>query len=232
MDLELDFSTEGYENTSVSKDFAFVYKNGKTKVVFPSGTEHKVAIVEIPETGDIRDGDVQINYVTFNTDEFIQGRAPHGRYRRIEWAVGTDYVWVNDGSLEELYVIDVEKMEVATVLTEVDSGDLVSVQNFDRSRQFEEQKQMFDVMAAEQSKMVDGMADMAVKDSNTMEITAIIIGVLAIVVGAMNFAFMAKMRNEFKGGLTKDEPRDLLTKRADVESDGATPSVDGLNSIN
>ena len=104
MDLELDFSTEGYENTSVSKDFAFVYKNGKTKVVFPSGTEHKVAIVEIPETGDIRDGDVQINYVPFNTDEFIQGRAPHGRYRRIEWAVGTDYVWVNDGSLEELYV--------------------------------------------------------------------------------------------------------------------------------
>jgi hypothetical protein len=223
MDLELDFSTEGYENTSVSKDFAFIYKNGKTKVVFPSGTEHRVAIVDIPETGDIRDGNVKIDYVTFNTDEFIQGRAPHGRYRRIEWAVGTDYVWVNDGSLEEIYVIDVEKKTVATTITEIDTGDLVSVQNFDRTRQFEEQQKMFVDMAAQQQQMADSMA---VKDSNAMEITAIVIGVLAIVVGAMNFAYVAKMRNEFKDGLTND-----LLKRSDVERADA-PSANGINSIN
>jgi len=64
VDLELDFDITGYEIQAWAKDFAFVYKDGRTIVLFPSGTEHKVALDELPNTrwaGSQKD--LKISYV-------------------------------------------------------------------------------------------------------------------------------------------------------------------------
>ena len=201
--LELDFLMTGYEDKTVAKDFAFVYKDGKTWVVFPSGTEHKVAIVEL-SNGDLTNDNVKVSYVTFNNDEFV-----------VEWAVGTDYVWVTDGSLEEVYIIDVMNKNVVNTLTGIDTGRLVSIQNYERVRQFEQQQQL--------------ITEMRVEESKTMEISAIVVGCFAVAVGIANYMYMMKMKKEFHAEISKDEPKNLIV---DVEQSSVTQTEGGLNSIN
>jgi len=193
----------GYENMSVARDFAFVYKDGMTSVVFPSGTEHKVAVVEIPD-GWITSEDIKVNYVVLNEDEFVRGRAPHGLYRRVEWAEGTDYVWVNDSTLDFVYIVDVAKLEVVKTLMSHDISTIVSVQNFDMAQQIEMQKQI--------------VMDMAQKDDKSFEIAAIIVGSVALVAGIINFMYMAKMKEDFRRSIKRNEPIDLVVKKNDDDT--------------
>ncbi len=54
VDLELGFSLEGYETKSVARDLAFVETtDGRTLLVLPSGTEHKLAIVDFSNNFEI-----------------------------------------------------------------------------------------------------------------------------------------------------------------------------------
>ena len=210
--MELDFTTEGYEGQPVARDFAFVEKDGKTLFVMPSGTDHKIAIVEITN-GDMRD--VEPTYITFNTAEFEKGRDPHGRFRRIEWVVGTNYVWVSDGSLEEVYIIDVMEKTVVNILKEVDPSALLSVQNYDKESQIEEQK------AVVSSMMTDD-------DNSTIEIVAICIGSIAILVGLANFMYMVKMRKDFQTSTSKSEKKQMIGVGIGDELD----SENGIHSVN
>ena len=162
VDLELDFNRTGYEDTSVAYDFAFVEKDGRTIFVMPSGTEHSVAIVDFTNGFDTK-------YVKFSDLPFENG-APHGRYRRVEWAVGTNYVWTDDSTNDELYVIDVIKGELVNTIPSVESRALLSVQNFERLRI---QDELMEAMAAESS-------------DNSLAIAAIVIGSLALIVGLLN----------------------------------------------
>ena len=185
-------------------------QDDKTLVIFPAGTEHRIAIV------DITSSPMKTSYVTFNKDEFIPGGAPHGRYRRIEWAIGTNYVWVTDSALDEVYVIDFVKEEVVTTLTEVDTSKLISVQNYEYSRQFEMQKKL--VMD-----MTQGSKDTE-KTSTVVETIAIILGAVAIVVGVANYMYMVKMRKEFQKETSKEEQLHLQEACPDDVSD-VVPSV-------
>ncbi len=180
---------------------------GKTRVVFPSGTDHRLAVVEIP-TGTVQSSaDLDIRYITMNNEEFVAGRAPHGLFRRIEWAVGTDYVWVNDSTLNYLYVVNVATGETK-IMEDMDIGTLLSVQNYERTRMIELQEQM--------------IIDMTPKGSSAIEIVAIVVGCLAIVVGLLNYMHMAKMKKDFDTQTAKGEGQSL----ADMKSAG------GLNSVN
>lgn len=221
VDFELGFDTTvgttDYSEKRVSKDFAFVYKDDKTLIVFPSGTEHKVAVVEIT-SGDMRTAKIEPRYITFNKDEFIPSRAPHGRYRRIEWAIGTDYVWVTDSSLDEVYVIDIEKEEVVTTLTEFPTNSLLSVQNYAKVNQVDMQKEL--------------IMDMTKKGPGGVEIAAIVVGSIAVLVGIVNYMFMVKMKNDFKAQMEGTDPSKLIEKHDfDQESD-VQASENGINSIN
>ena len=205
--MELDFNRTGYEDRSVAIDFAFVEKDGKTLVIFPAGTEHRIAIV------DITANPMEISYVTFNEDQFIPGRAPHGRYRRVEWAIGTDYVWVTDSSLDEAYVIDFVEKRVVNTLTEVDASKLISVQNYEYSRQFEMQK-----------KLVMDMNQGSTENPSSAEISAIILGAIAVIVGVANYMYMAKIRKEFQKETSKAEQMRLQESSPDDDS-AVVPSV-------
>ncbi len=208
--MKLNFNRTGYEDRSVAIDFAFVEKDGKTLVIFPAGTEHRIAIV------DITANPIETSYVTFNDDQFIPGRAPHGRYRRVEWAVGTDYVWVTDSSLDEAYIIDLVEKKVVNTLSDIDASKVVSVQNYEYSRQFEMQKKL--VMDMTQGSMQNGI------NSSSIEISAIILGAIAIVVGIANYMYMVNLKKEFQQEVSKEEQRRLRESSLDDDS-AVVPSV-------
>lgn len=134
-DIELDFSRDSdrYDNLSVARDFAFVDIVGKTYLAFPSGTSHTIAIVDFDN--------FNVRKVTL-TEAVFENTAPHGRYRGVEWAVGTPYVWTNDSTEDEHYVVDVINAKVVNTIRDVDRSTLVSVQNWARVREAEEREKM------------------------------------------------------------------------------------------
>ena len=113
VDTELDFERSGYEKNIVSRDLAFGYKDDKASFVSPSGTEQRLAVVNIPEARVSKDT-IDISYITFNEEEFLPGRAPDGLYRCIEWPAGTDYVWVNNDTLNYLDIVNIADGETKT----------------------------------------------------------------------------------------------------------------------
>ena len=105
---------------------------------------------------------------------------------------------------------------VVNTLTGIDTGRLVSIQNYERVRQFEQQQQL--------------ITEMRVKESKTMEIAAIVVGSFAVAVGIANYMYMMQMKKEFHAEiLSKDEPKNLIV---DVEQSSVTQTEGGLNSIN
>lgn len=214
VDLELGFSREGYETKSVSKDFAFVTRNDKTLAVFPSGTENKVAIV------DMTSKPIKTSFITFNEQKFKYG-APHGMYRRIEWAIGTDYVWVTDSSYDEAYVIDVVKNEVVKTLTDVDVSQMLSVQNYDYSRQFEMQKKMILDLQKQ--------PDPVIKETTALEVAAIVLGALAIVVGIANYMKMMYMRQEFLKNTSPKETLGFIEAQKNTDEESSSNMVPSVN---
>ena len=218
-DLELDFNRTGFETLSVAKDFAFVERDGKTLFVMPSGTEHKVAIVDFTDGGKF-----ETTYVAFSSDkEFDRGGAPHGRYRQVEWAVGTDYVWTNDSSNDEVYVIDVIQGRLVKTIPAIESTRLVSVQNFERVRMRDE---LLEEMRAMQDEGRLGMTKVGQNGSDGSEslgIAAIMIGSLALLVGAVNLFVTSKVKRK-----QMDEkppvPGQVISNMNDVE-----PSLASVN---
>lgn len=180
IDIELEFNRDGYENLSVFRDFAFVESDDKTFLVMPSGTSHKVAIVDFSN-------DFEIKHVTFSPKEFVN-TAPHGRYRGVEWAVGTDYVWTNDSSEDEHYVIDVVKAELAKTITGIQRSEMVSVQNWDRMRENTQREDMMVEVRAMQSETPE-------ESGSNIGFIALIVGCVALVVGVANLYVLSNMKN-------------------------------------
>jgi len=109
-DLELGFDSRGLEDATTFNDYAFIERGGKSMIVFAAGTENKVAIV------DITDGNPRVSYVTLKEG----GLTAYKNRRQVEWAVGTDFVWVDGtGSARprEIYVVDIMQEVVVSTIT-------------------------------------------------------------------------------------------------------------------
>jgi hypothetical protein len=204
IDLELDFNRTGFDGQSVAYDFAFVEKDDRTLFVMPSGTSHKVAIV------DFTDGKTfETRYVQFSDIEFDRGRAPHGRYRRVAWAVGTDYVWTDDSNNDELYVIDVIQGKLVNTIPSVESRALLSVQNFERLRI---QNELMEAMDSHGGK------------SDTLATAAIVIGSLALIVGLLNL-----MRNPSQKQVILEKQEDSVAVPSQIDNQEHAPSLASVN---
>lgn len=115
--LNLDFNITNTEDMAVYADFAFIEHRGTKTIILSSSNENKVAIV------DLSSGSPEISYVVFSTDAVVSRRT-----RQIEWAHGTNYVWVSGRDVNKVYVIDyVEKTLVNTI--DAPSTKFLTVQN-------------------------------------------------------------------------------------------------------
>ena len=98
--------------------------------------------------------------------------------------VGTNYVWTDDSTNDELYVIDVIQGKIVKTISEVESTRLVSVQNFERVR-------LHDDLLKEMNMMQKGSVS-----PDSLTVAAIIIGSLVLFVGLVNLYFTSSMKGK------------------------------------
>jgi hypothetical protein len=112
-------------------DFAFVQDSSRNILILGSHTDNEIVLV-----------DFNANYkmARLNLSPGVD-ESTGGTSRKIEWAVGTDYVWVNGGESKEQYIINiaggVNKARVERTLTGVASGNMMFVNNYQRLRDIE-----------------------------------------------------------------------------------------------
>ena len=206
----------------------------------PSGTSHKIAIVDLSNEGYVTNDTINIEYVTLSTEEFSYG-APHGMYRRVMWAEGTDYVWVSNSNEDKVFIVDIVKKRVVKTLTGFKTSSFLSVQNYERARQIDMQKQMvMDMMKDMQDgqqqtgsggssgSMESTMPSDTKSSSQGTQVAAIVIGCVALVAGVVNLAYMSKMRKDFQASFKDNEPAKFIEAKRDIE----TASDTGLVSMN
>jgi len=183
-DIQVDF-VGGTPGRTVVSDFAFVNNNGRDILVLGASTDNHLVIV------DLMDPAYRAVKLPLTDAEESTG----GSSRKLEWAVDTNYVWVNGGESMEVYVIEIpegiDSAVVVSTLTDITSGDMIYVNNYERLRETEQIERM----------MAPTIAALAIEPENNGEalgISGIVIGAGALVVGLVVGATV--FSNKSKGG--------------------------------
>ena len=117
----------GEPSKIVVSDFAFVTDKGRNILILGANTDNEIVLV-----------DFNANYKTARLSLSPAVESTGGSSRKIEWAIGTDYVWVNGGEAKEQYIIDISggvtRARVSRTIQEVASGDMLFVNNYKRVR--------------------------------------------------------------------------------------------------
>ena len=125
--------------------------------------------------------------------------------------IGTDYVWTDDSTNDELYVIDVIQGKIVKTISEVESTRLVSVQNFERVR-------LHDDLLKEMKMMQKGSVS-----PDSLTVAVIIIGSLVLFVGLVNLYFTSSMKGKKENEKLIAVPRYVIDGMNDVE-----PTIIGI----
>jgi len=130
-DVMVDF-TGGTPGKTVISDFAFVQDENRDILVLGASTDNNIVLVDLrsdSKTLTTRKLDLAPGVV----------ESTGGSSRKLEWAVGTDYVWVNGAESEEQYIInipnsDINSAKLVRTLGGIPSGNMVFVNNYERMR--------------------------------------------------------------------------------------------------
>ena len=157
-------------------DFAFVNNNNRNILVLGANTDNSIVLVDLNDP----------NFRTVKLSLTEAEESTGGSSRKLEWAVGTNYVWVNGGETMEIYIIDIpstiDSAFVSNTIMEVTSGDMTFVNNYERMRS-----------SMQVSRLM--MADGATINSKGvgLGVAGIIIGACALTVGlAVGFLVSTK----------------------------------------
>jgi len=214
-DLALGFSTFEEETSAVYSDFAFIQTSAsdglgdgvdRDLIVIASGTENKVAIV------DILGGTPEVTIVTMRDDTYMTARRNR---REVEWVVGTPYVWIDGTGQEEIYVLDIDKREMVRTISGITTTRMLSVENYaaKRTNQLISQQisaAIADLPVPDMSELEDKTmeskdvkaseaqpSDMVKDDSDIdpVGIAALVVGVCALIVGIANMVYMSRSKS-------------------------------------
>jgi hypothetical protein len=111
----------------VVSDVAFVQDTNREILVVGASTDNNIVLVDL-ETFETR----KLNLAPGVLE------STGGGARMLEWAVGTDCVWVNGGEAEELYIIKIpggiDSAVLDNQISGIPSGNMLFVNNFERVR--------------------------------------------------------------------------------------------------
>jgi len=251
-DLTLGFSTEDEETSAVFNDFAFIQTSeddslvgggmDRDLIVIASGTDNKVAIV------DISSGMPVVTIIDLKADIVLTARRNR---RQVEWCVGTPYVWIDGTASEEIYVLNVDTKQMETTITGITTSKFISVENYAAKRTADLIAQQMMVAVTDMDQKIQDMTPVVpppvvVKpDDNTVDktgemtgdnfspnsvgqtivvaqkddsdidpvgIAALVIGVCALVVGVANMVYMGRSRPT-EGGNGGDSVGDSVDQK-------------------
>ncbi|KAG7372845.1 hypothetical protein IV203_033569 [Nitzschia inconspicua] len=124
-DIPVKFSG-GYATQMVITDVAFMTAHGQTILVLASGTDNNIALVNL-------ENPTNVVKVALTSSSQSTGAGDGGR--SVEWADGTDFVWVTGPEAEEVYVINIPRGDISAAklfatIKSTDATALVYVENF------------------------------------------------------------------------------------------------------
>ena len=128
-DIPVNFQG-GAGGKTVVTDFAFVTDTSRNILVLASSEDNNVVLVDINDN---------FRLVKLNVAPSASESTEKGSKRRVEWAVGTNYVWVSGREATEQYIIKISSgIDSAklhrTIANIADGGNIMFVNNYERAR--------------------------------------------------------------------------------------------------
>jgi len=171
-DVAMTFEGGTPGKTAIS-DVAFVQDETREILIVGASTDNHVVLVDLK---------------TFSTRKLNVApgvaESTGGGSRKLEWAVGTDYVWVNGGESKEAYILKItggiETAVVDQTLTGITAGNMLFVNNFERMRA---------VVLTQQSANTDN------DNANVSSIVALVLGSLGLLAGLGSLMVVMNQKN-------------------------------------
>jgi len=212
VDVPVDFQG-GLPTRSVISDAAFMELNGKTIVVVGASSDNDIVLVDLSV-----DPPVMEKIAVSTAEESTSA----GASRQLEWAIGTEYVWVNGADTSETYLVqvpggDITAAKVVKTISDYPVGDILYVENYERAMMMNLIMEVTKTSTISSDSIEEGTGSSRMNmdsssDSDSdggreIAIAAIIIGLLAIVlvlalfVRIDNIMSQAKINNPNPGGM-------------------------------
>jgi len=113
----------GTPGSQVVTDVAFLQDGVRNFLLIAGNVDNNLVVA------DMDDG-FKLKKVSLSTNP----EATAAGNRQVEWAVGSDYVWVNGGQMEEMYVVEIsggiDTAKVVKTLSDMPDGKVAFVNNF------------------------------------------------------------------------------------------------------
>jgi len=212
VDVPVDFQG-GLPTRTVISDAAFMELNGKTIVVVGASSDNDIVLVDLSV-----DPPVMEKIAVSTAEESTSA----GASRQLEWAIGTEYVWVNGADTSETYLVqvpggDITAAKVVKTISDYPVGDILYVENYERAMMMNLIMEVTKTSTISSDSIEEGTGSSRMNmdsssDSDSdggreIAIAAIIIGLLAIVlvlalfVRIDNIMSQAKINNPNPGGM-------------------------------
>jgi len=123
----------GEPGRTVVSDYAFVKDDTRNILVLAASSDNNVVLVDL----------LSSNYAMTKLQLTPASESTGGSRRNVEWAIGSNYVWVDGGATNEQYIIEVpgsniNDARVVRQLTDVTAGQMMYVENYERTRMMNE----------------------------------------------------------------------------------------------
>mmetsp|Transcript_46561 Transcript_46561/g.54414 ORF Transcript_46561/g.54414 Transcript_46561/m.54414 type:complete len:587 (+) Transcript_46561:43-1803(+) len=134
-DIQTDFQG-GTPGRTVVSDYAFIQDETRNILVLAASTDNNVVVVDL-------DDNYRMRKFALTSDAESSG----GSSRTVEWAVDSNFVWVNGADASAHYILEfpsanIDDAFVARTLTDVAGGKTMYVENYERRATMEQMAKM------------------------------------------------------------------------------------------
>merc|ERR1712194_168784 len=161
---------------SVVSDFAFVTDETRNILILGASTDNDLVLVDLND-------DYKTTKITLSEASETTG----GSRRNIEWAVGSNFVWVDGGGTQEQYIIElpddnINNAKLVRSLTNITAGNMIYVENYERTRAAQEAEQL--IMSMTSKSEIRSSSSGSVDDSESpVAVAALVLGILSLLLG-------------------------------------------------
>jgi len=179
-DVAVDFTGGTPGRTAVS-DVAFVQDGDREILVVGANSDNHVVLIDL-STFDT----TKVNLAPSMTE------STGGGARALEWAVGTNYVWINGGETREAYILEItggiETASLYKTLSDVAAGDMLYVNNYERMQAGSSAGGETGSMSSSSAQAATGGDDD--EDGNTLGLVGVVLGALGLLAGIAALAMV------------------------------------------
>jgi len=210
-DVAVDFKG-GSPGKTVVSDVAFIQDGDREILIVGANTDNYVVLVDL-------------NSDSFETQKLnispMAAESTGGGERAVEWAVGTDYVWVDGGEAEEVYILKIPQgIKSATVdrtLTDLAGGNILFVNNYERLRAATASHGSIPSASSSVSMMSQDGAntESSSSNSNTLSVVGIILGAIGFIAGVGALIMVNQLKSASTLAAVVTDGNNLETKQFD-----------------